>query len=58
MGSLPYPSVVVALLREAELVVVDAGVGVVEIGDLRQVADPFVGLLKNGNADGHIIGSL
>lgn len=33
MGSSPGPSVVVALLLEAELVVVDAGVGIVGIGD-------------------------
>lgn len=36
------PSVVVALLGEAKLVIVDASVGVVVVGDLRQVTDSFV----------------
>ena len=55
MGSSPGPSVIVALLLETELVVVDAGVGIVVISNLRQVAYSLVGLLENGNADSHII---
>lgn len=55
MGSSPGPSIVVALLLETELVVVDAGVRIVVIGNLRQVAYSLVGLLKNGDANGHII---
>jgi hypothetical protein len=38
--------------------VVQPSIGVIEVGNLRQVAHPFVGLLQHGNADGHVVGRL
>lgn len=38
--------------------IVLASVGVVIVGEFFEIVDPFVRLLQNGNADGHIIGSL
>ena len=54
----PKQSVIFFLFTEPHLVVVLTGVGVIEVSQLREILDSLMGHLQNGQANGHIVGSL
>ena len=55
---LPYHEVVGALLSQSQNMVIDASVGIIVVGEFRQVSHTLVRLLEDRNADGDVVGGL